>query len=208
MADIQHFFTIALQENNYVLPAKTSQQLTRYLELMLAWNRVFNLTNITQPEEMVYLHLIDSLAVAPYLYGNRLLDVGTGAGLPGLPLAILNPEQEWTLLDKVAKKTRFLTQVIAELKLNNVTVVTQRCEDFHPAQGFDSILSRAFGTIRLLIETTEHLLNTDGMFIVMKAKYPQSELQDIPNPFIVQDVVKLEIKGKDIERHLVRLRKK
>jgi 16S rRNA (guanine527-N7)-methyltransferase len=198
----------ALQENTIRLTDTAFQQLISYLELLLTWNRVFNLTNITAPRDMVYLHIIDSLAVSPYLHGQRLLDVGSGAGLPGIPLAIMHPEQDWVLLDKNSKKTRFLTQTIAELRLPNVQVVHSRSEDFHPEQGFDSILSRAFGTIQLFVETTEHLLRPNGLFIAMKGRIPQEELNDSPDRFLVQDVARLDVKGIDIERHIVRLRMK
>jgi 16S rRNA (guanine527-N7)-methyltransferase len=168
-------------------------------------NRVFNLTTITDAREMVYLHLIDSLVVMPFLQGSRLLDVGSGAGLPGIPLAIINPDQHWVLLDKNIKKTRFLTQAIAELELTNVQVMYSRCEDFHPAQLFDSILSRAFGTIPLFAETTRHLLCSDGKLIAMKGKYPEEELHSIPDHYVIQDVTRLDIQGIKIERHIVRL---
>jgi 16S rRNA (guanine527-N7)-methyltransferase len=172
---------------------------------MQAWDRVFNLTTITGPRDQVYLHLIDSLVVRPYLHGNRLLDVGSGAGLPGIPLAIANPQQQWVLLDKNSKKTRFLVQVVAELKLNNVKVVHGRSEDFHPEQCFDSILSRALGTLCLFAETTKHLLCPDGRLIAMKGKYPQEELDEIPSHVELWDITRLTIQGTDIERHIVRL---
>jgi 16S rRNA (guanine527-N7)-methyltransferase len=181
------------------------EQLVQYLELILTWNRVINLTSITEPHDMVYLHIIDSLSVSPYLHGKHMLDVGTGAGLPGIPLAIMNPEQHWVLLDKNSKKTRFLTQAIAELKLNAVTAVHSRSEDFKPSHCFDSILSRAFGTIRLFAETTGHLLCPNGKLIAMKGKYPEEEINDIPKSFIVEDITRLELNGMDVERHIVRL---
>lgn len=195
----------ALQENKLTVSEAAQQQLLHYLELMQKWNQVFNLTNITNPRDMVYLHIIDSLAVQPCLHGSRLLDVGTGAGLPGIPLAILNPGQHWVLLDKNSKKTRFLTQTAAELKLKNVEIVHSRSEDFHPGYCFDSILSRALGTLRMFVETTRHLLCPDGMFIAMKGKYPGEELDDLPQDVRVLDVPRLEIKGVEIERHIVRL---
>ncbi|MBX3708372.1 MAG: 16S rRNA (guanine(527)-N(7))-methyltransferase RsmG [Gammaproteobacteria bacterium] len=195
----------ALQENGLNIDDAAQQKLIHYLEQIQAWNRVFNLTTITQPREMVYLHLIDSLAVQPYLVGQRMLDVGTGAGLPGIPLAIANPNQHWTLLDKNSKKTRFLTQMIAELTLPNVQVIHSRSEAFHPTQCFDSILSRAFGTLQLFAETTGHLLCPSGKLIAMKGKFPQDELAHTLEHFQVQDVTRVEIKGIDIERHIVRL---
>jgi len=202
---IEALFKKALQENSLTLTAIAQQQLLHYLDLMQTWNRVFNLTTITQPRDMIYLHIIDSLIVHPYLHGERLLDVGTGAGLPGIPLAIINPHQHWVLLDKNSKKTRFLTQAAAELKLKNIEIIHHRSEDFHPDLCFDSILSRALGTIRLFIESTCHLLRPDGLLIAMKGKYPQDELNDIPEHFRLLDVMRLNINGINVERHIVRL---
>lgn len=207
MATLQQYLSQALRQNELFLDAATEQKLIHYLELLQKWNEVFNLTTLVKPQEMVYLHLMDSLVINPFLQGNNMLDVGSGGGLPGIPLAILNPDQQWTLLDKNSKKTRFLTQVAAELKLVNVEVVHKRCEEFHPAQGFDSILSRAFGTIRLFVETNEHLLHPDGSFLAMKGKYPQEELNELPDRFFAH-VSRLDIKGIDIERHIVNLGKK
>ena len=198
---------IAADENNLVLSQIQQQKLLQYLDLLIDWNRVFNLTHITEPHEMVYLHLIDSLILHSYLHGKRMLDVGSGGGLPGIPLAIFNPDQEWTLLDKNGKKTRFLTQVIAELGLSNVHIIHHRCENFHPEHCFDTILARAFGTIRLFVESTEHLLCPSGLLIMMKGKYPQNELDEIPQRFSVDNVTPLNIKGMNVERHLVCLRR-
>jgi len=206
LQNIDLLLSKALQENNIHIADTMQQKLIYYLELMQTWNRVFNLTTITQPRDMVYLHLIDSLVVQPYLQGNHLLDVGTGAGLPGIPLAIVNPEQQWVLLDKNSKKTRFLTQAIAELRLTNVQIIHQLTTNFHPTQCFDSILSRAFGTIRLFVESTEHLLCPNGKFIAMKGKYPQDELDDVPYRFHVHDVARLDIQGIDVARHIISLR--
>lgn len=205
MKNILSLLKAALLENQFCLDDDKQKKLVRYLELIQTWNRVFNLTAITEPKEMVYLHIIDSLSIQPYLHGTRMLDVGTGAGLPGLPLAIVNPEQQWYLLDKNSKKTRFLTQCIAELGLTNVQVVHSRCEDFHPTQCFDSILSRALAPLRIFTETTNHLLCAEGRWLAMKGKYPQDEINDVPDRFCVQDILRIDIKGMDIERHIVRL---
>lgn len=196
----------ALTQNHLQLDATAISLLQRYLELMLKWNNTYNLTAITDPREMIYLHLIDSLIIAPYVKGTQCLDLGTGAGLPGIPLAIIHPNQQWTLVDKNSKKTRFLTQAVAELGLKNVQVVHFRGEEFHPAHGFDNILSRAFGSLRLFVETTSHLLNPDGELIAMKGKYPDDELADLPAKVSVQSVQRIDINGIDIERHLVCLR--
>lgn len=195
----------ALQDNALTLSPPAQQQLMHYLALLQKWNSAFNLTAITDPNEMVYLHLIDSLVISPFLHGKRMLDVGSGAGLPGIPLAIMHPEHHWIVLDKNGKKTRFMTQVIAELGLKNVEAAHSRCETFQPALGFDSIVSRAFGTIPMFTETTEHLLNPDGNWIAMKGKYPTEELAELPSRFLLQSVTRLEINGIDAERHVVRI---
>lgn len=193
----------ALQKNNLVIADAMQQKLLHYLNLLTTWNKVFNLTTITTPKEMVYLHLIDSLVIAPFVEGNRCLDVGSGAGLPGIPLAIIHPEQEWVLLDKNSKKTRFLTQASAELGLKNVRSVHSRSEDFHTTPCFDNILSRALGTLHMFIETTQHLLCEKGSYIAMKGKYPQEELDDIPSGFMAKSITRLQINGMDIDRHIV-----
>lgn len=205
MAETVNILKTALEKNKITLTEPAQQQLLNYLALMQNWNRVYNLTSITDPSDMVYLHIIDSLVIDPYLHGITNLDVGTGAGLPGIPLAITRPDKQWTLLDKNSKKTRFLTQAVAELKLTNVNITHNRCEDFHPPSGFDSILSRAFGSLQMFAETTEHLLNERGMLIAMKGKYPEEELKHIPEHFQLVDVTQLNVKGIDIERHLIRL---
>jgi 16S rRNA (guanine527-N7)-methyltransferase len=194
--------TSALEKQGLNVGHDMVQQWVSFLELLMRWNRVFNLTSIDQPKECVYLHIIDSLLAAPYLYGNRMLDMGSGAGLPGIPLAILFPNQQWTLLDKNSKKARFLTQVAAQLSLTNVTVVHDHCEYFQPEVGFDSILSRAFGTLHKMINGTQHLLCQQGSWIALKGHYPTAELQELPDDVIWQ-VNQLSMKGMDVQRHVV-----
>ncbi|HEX4044144.1 MAG TPA: 16S rRNA (guanine(527)-N(7))-methyltransferase RsmG [Gammaproteobacteria bacterium] len=204
MSKLNRLLKSACAENNLVLDEKIQNQLVHYLELLATWNRVFNLTAITQPADMVYLHIVDSLTVQPYLQGTQLLDVGSGAGLPGIPLAIVNAMQHWTLLDKNSKKTRFLTQVIAELSLTNVAAVHARCEDYQiTSPGFDSIVSRAFSSLRAFVETTAHLLQPEGIWIAMKGKYPQQELAELPKQFKVKCVEPVVVKGIAGERHMV-----
>jgi 16S rRNA (guanine527-N7)-methyltransferase len=207
MTTLLNQVTAALRENNYDFPLETQKQFVHFLELLQKWNRVFNLTSINDPREQVYLHLLDSLSIAPYLNGQRLLDVGSGGGLPGLPLAITDPSKSWVLLDKVQKKTRFLLQTSAELSLKNVAVVCERCEAYQPETGFDSIISRAFARIKLFLETTQHLIKPQGLFLAMKGAYPEDELAELPDGFKVVDVQKLVIHGLEAERHLVRIQK-
>jgi 16S rRNA (guanine527-N7)-methyltransferase len=205
--DIASTLDHALKLNHLLLSTEVKNKLLHFLNLMNKWDRVFNLTAIKTGRDQVYLHLIDSLVIGPYLKGNRLIDVGSGAGLPGIPLALAHPDTSWVLLDKNNKKIRFLTQVIAELDLKNVTVAQDRAEHFHPNERFDSILSRAFGTLTLFCETTEHLLAPRGCFIAMKGKYPKDELNDLPKRFIVTDVQQIAVIGADIERHIVIVKK-
>lgn len=197
----------ALAENHIHVSAEAFQQLCHYLTLLNRWNRVYNLTTITNPRDMVYLHIIDSLAVLPFLRGRQFLDIGTGAGLPGIPLAIVSPhsDQQWTLLDKTAKKTRFLSQVVAELSLPNMKVIQSRCEDFNPPECFDTILARAFSSLTIFVDLSSRLLCEDGTLIAMKGKYPQQELQALPNHYSAH-TTRLMIKGVDIERHIVQIK--
>lgn len=208
MFDFSAQLSIALAENKISLTSTAKKKLLLYTEILQKWNRVFNLTTISNPHDMIYLHLIDSLIIFPYLQGHRFLDVGSGAGLPGIPLAILDPSKQWVLIDKNNKKTRFLTQVIAELALKNVEVVKMNCEDYHPDDCFDGIVSRAFTSLCLFCEKTAHLLCPQGVLLAMKGKYPQEELDDIPPHFLVQDIIRLNIKGMDVKRHVVCLMKK
>lgn len=193
----------ALASNHFSVAQDTQEKILQFLDLMSRWNQVYNLTAIKDPKEMVWLHLIDSLSINPYLKGQRIIDVGTGAGLPGIPLALINPEKQFVLLDSNSKKTRFLIQVIAELKLTNVEVIHARVEEFKPATGFDSILSRAFSAIQVMLSKTQHLLAREGQFIAMKGVYPEQELAEIPSGYRVAEVHKLNIKGLLAERHVV-----
>ena len=198
----------ALQLNSLNLSPDAVKKLAHYLALLQKWNAVYNLTSITIPNEMVYLHIIDSLSIQPYLNGKRLLDVGSGAGLPGIPLAIINPDQHWALLDKNSKKTRFQTQAIAELGLTNVEALHHRCEDFHPDQGFDTIVSRAFASLQTFVDTTQHLLAPDGIWLAMKGQYPEDEIMNLPKTVEVIKIERIIIKGINIDRHIVSLRPK
>lgn len=194
--------------DNHITSTDTQQtQWLNYLEQLHKWNKVYNLTSITTPREMIYLHIIDSLLVAPFLHGTHCLDVGSGAGLPGIPLAILHPEQHWTLLDKNNKKTRFMIQVSAELGLKNIKVHHGRAEDFLPPTKFDSILSRAYGNLAMFISTTEHALANHGVLIAMKGKRPDDELAELPAHWLAEAPTPLTMKGMSIDRHIICMRK-
>jgi len=179
-------------------------RLQTYVELLDKWNKVYNLTSVRDPNEMVNRHLLDSLTILPYLKGDSLLDVGTGAGLPGIPVAIVHPEIAVTLLDTNSKKTRFLQQVKAELGLDNVTVVHARVEEAKLPK-FAMVTARAFATIKDIIDLTGQHCDDAGCLLLMKGTYPDEELNAISGGFKLQDVVTLTVPDLEGQRHLVRL---
>ncbi|MBL1432917.1 MAG: 16S rRNA (guanine(527)-N(7))-methyltransferase RsmG [Gammaproteobacteria bacterium] len=186
------------------LPASVSQcqQLNQFLALLAKWNRVYNLTSIRDPDQMVGEHLLDSLSLTPYVSGPRVLDVGTGGGLPGIPLAILLPDVEFTLLDSNAKKTRFVQQAVIELKLNNVEVVRSRIEAYQPDLAPQQITSRAFSSLRQFVEGVRHLCAATTELLAMKGKHPTQEITELGD--IEPEVIVLQVPMVSAERHLVR----
>lgn len=185
------------------LPEGAEVKLLAYLALLDKWNRVYNLTAVRDAERMVSHHLLDSLAAVPFFQGERVLDVGSGGGLPGIPLAIARPEVRVTLIDSIAKKTAFLLQAKAELGLGNLTVVTGRVEDYRPAEGFDVITSRAFSDLREFVTLTRHLLQPGGFWLAMKGLYPNEEIAQMPPGVKVSADHALVVPGLDATRHLI-----
>jgi 16S rRNA (guanine527-N7)-methyltransferase len=179
------------------------ERLERYLALLEKWNRVYNLTAIREPERMVTHHLLDSLAILPHVRGPRVLDVGSGAGLPGIPLALAAPGLEVTLLDSSHKKAAFLQQAVAELALANATVVAGRIEAWQTAARFDTIVSRAFADLGEFASAAARLLAPGGVIAAMKGVHPHDEIERLPAGFRVREVLKLDVPLLDAERHLV-----
>ena len=191
-----------LREMGLELPPPAETKLLNFLELLEKWNKTYNLTAVRDPEQMVPRHLLDSLSVLPYLHGLRVLDIGTGAGLPGIPLALARPDLEFTLIDSNAKKTRFATQALHELGLKNVAVVQERVEKFHPAEKFDTLIARAFASIPDMLAASRHLCAPNGRFLVMKGVFPQEELAAVTDGYRAE-VKQLTIPGLDAARHMV-----
>jgi 16S rRNA (guanine527-N7)-methyltransferase len=183
------------------VPADAQQRMLDYLALVAKWNKAYNLTAVREPEKMLTHHLLDSLAVLPHVRGPRVLDVGTGAGLPGIPLALARPEWQFTLLDSSHKKTTFLRQVIIELKLGNVDVACARVEAWPAPQPFDTVVSRAFSELSEFLVLAGRLCAKDGVMIAMKGVYPHDELAQVPGNFRLSSVVALQVPGLDAERH-------
>jgi 16S rRNA (guanine527-N7)-methyltransferase len=173
-----------------------------FVRLLAKWNAAYNLTAVRDPEEMITRHLLDSLVLLPYVQGPRVLDIGTGPGLPGIPLAVARPDCSFTLLDANAKKTRFVTQAVGELGLKNVEVVQARVENYRPVEKFDTLVARAFSSIADMLNNAQHLCAPGGRFLAMKGVYPEGELAAIPPDFAVSEVVALKVPGLDAARHL------
>ena len=185
------------------LPPSGEIRLLAYLALLDKWNRVYNLTAVREPERMVSHHLLDSLAAVPHFSGPTVLDVGSGGGLPGIPLAIARPDLQVTLIDSVAKKTAFLLQAKAELGLANLTVATGRVEDFRSETGFDSITSRAFSDLKEFVTLTRPHLKPGGRWLAMKGLYPNEEIAMLPADVKVSADHALHVPGLDASRHLI-----
>lgn len=193
-------------EMKLALTSTQEQKLIEYLELLYKWNKAYNITAIRDPHAMVPLHLLDSLSVAPHVHGNRVIDVGTGGGLPGIPLAIMLPDKHFTLLDSNGKKTRFLFQAIQALGLKNVEVINSRVEAHRPETPYDGVISRAFASLKDMTDGCHHLVDSDGCFYAMKGVFPQGELSEVEKNYIVVASYPLTVPGVDGERCLLVMR--
>jgi len=207
--DLNEILSKGLRQLNLAQPLDDKQQssLINYVELLNKWNKAYNLTAVRKPEQMITRHLLDSLSICPYLRGKRLLDVGTGAGLPGIPLAIVFPERQFTLLDSNNKKTRFVVQAVSELELPNVDVVQSRVEEFESDVLFDTIITRAYSTIGGMIEQTSHLLAVDGIFLAMKGINPLAEIDELSSEYTIEQTHAINVPGLDEVRHLLEIKK-
>jgi len=179
------------------------QLLMEYVTELMNWNRVYNLTSVRKPSDIVTRHILDSLTLLPHLHGERILDIGTGAGLPGIPLAIACPEREFVLLDSSSKKLRFVQQTLGILKLENVTLEDARVEEYKPAVLFDTVICRAFSDLPDFYRYAARLCSEGGKMLAMKGVYPMTEVECLEDKSVIDDVVALKVPGLDAERHLV-----
>lgn len=180
-----------------------ADKLSAFIDDLVKWNKVYNLTAIREPEQIIIQHIFDSLSVHPYLEGSRIIDVGTGGGFPGIPLSMLMPKKLFTLLDSNGKKTRFLQQMVINHGLGNCDVVQSRAESFAPQ--FDVVICRAFAALPDIVSFAGHLVSDEGMLLAMKGHLEESH--PLPGDFRVMDSHKLIVPGMSAERHLVVLRR-
>jgi 16S rRNA (guanine527-N7)-methyltransferase len=187
------------------LSAEAQSRLLQYLRLLSKWNRTYNLTAIREPSRLVSHHILDSLAVLPHLGGTTIVDVGSGAGLPGIPLAVARPEWNVVLIDSSHKKGAFLRQAVLELNLRRAQVVTDRAEHWHPGHLFDVVISRAFSDLPAFVEAARHLCCPGGLLAAMKGVYPHEELAQLGSDVRIRKVVSLRVPELRANRHLVLL---
>ena len=189
------------------ITTEQADKLTGYVQRIDKWNKAYNLTSVRDPEQMMVKHILDSLAVTRFVSGKRVIDVGTGPGLPGMPLASMLPDIEFTLLDSLGKRVRFMKQCAFELGLTNVTPVYSRVEEHEPAQPYDIVLSRAFASLKDMLHWCQHLVDSSGVFFALKGQFPQSEIDEVSDHFQIGSVEALSVPDLTGERHLVTIRK-
>jgi len=205
--DLDDRLRAGLAEMHIEAKPELVQNFEQLLLLLDKWNRAFNLTAVRDPIEMVSRHILDSLSARPFLTGVSILDVGTGAGFPGLPLALVEPQRHFTLLDSGGKKIRFVRHVLGELALDNVVVEQLRVEAFEPADLYDAVISRAFSSLGEFVRRCGRLVATGGCLLAMKGRYPNAELTGVPGSWEVTEGVRLEVPGQMGERHMIVMRR-
>jgi len=194
-----------IKQTDLIVNEQQLDLLIHYVEMLNKWNKAYNLTSVRDPSEMLTKHIMDSLVVSPHLQGNLFIDVGTGPGLPGIPLAIINPDKQFFLVDSLGKRVRFLKQVQFELKLDNINPIQSRIEEYTTHQ-FDGVISRAFASLVDMLNWCHHLPNEKGIFYALKSLASQEELKSLPNTFTILDVIKLNVPNLNAERNLITIK--
>ncbi|NBI43037.1 16S rRNA (guanine(527)-N(7))-methyltransferase RsmG [[Haemophilus] felis] len=199
---------ILLKKTTLSVTYKQKEQLVKLVLLLNKWNKAYNLTSVRDPMDMLIKHILDSLVVNPYLEGELFIDVGTGPGLPGLPLAIINPDKQFVLLDSLGKRISFIRNAIRELGLTNVEPVLSRVEEYQPEQCFDGVLSRAFASLKDMTDWCHHLIDKTGYFYALKGIYDEKECSELSIKFTIEKIFPLNVPDLTGERNLVIVKKK
>jgi len=206
-AELHAQFSTLASKLDFPVSQLQQAKLVDYVLLLNKWNKTYNLSAIRQPSEMLVKHIFDSIVITPFLEGNTFADVGTGPGLPGIPLAIMCPEKSFTLIDSLGKRVRFMKQAIHELKLKNAIPIQTRVEDLNPSEPFDVVLSRAFASLNDMLHWCKHLIATDGVFLALKGQLHENELNQIPAQFTLVQSTPLLIPSLTGDRHLVKIKR-
>jgi len=197
-----------IREANLSIPDPIQAKLLDYIEYLDKWNAVHNLTSVRDPLEMIHRHILDSLVVLPFLPQGRVLDLGTGAGLPGIPLALSQPDRQFVLLDSNQKKINFVQHMILSLELRNTLVVCSRAESYQPKDLFDLVISRAFGSLKEFVRFSKHLCKRDGRMIAMKGVVSTSEIEEISMDTVIEKIENLKVPGSEALRTLIFIKHK
>lgn len=209
MSQLRSKLDALIAQTDLDVSEKQRELLVGYVAMLDKWNKAYNLTSVRDPQDMLVKHILDSIIVSTHLQGERFIDVGTGPGLPGIPLAIMCPDKEFILLDSLGKRIRFIKQALHELKIENVTPIQSRVEEFQPEEKFDAVLSRAFASMVDMVNWCHHLPKQDtGLFLALKGLLPQDEIEQLPDWCSVTDVKALNVPELEGERHLVILSRK
>jgi 16S rRNA (guanine527-N7)-methyltransferase len=204
---LSYSFDEMLADLDFTVSVLQKKQLIEFVLLINKWNKAYNLTSVRDPHDMLVKHILDSIVVSPYLQGDFFADIGTGAGLPGIPLAIMNPDKSFLLIDSLGKRIRFIKQSLYELNISNVTAIQTRVEDVKLEKPLDGVLSRAFASLKDMLHWCQSLTDETGIFLALKGQVNQLELDEIPTGFKVVDCINLGVPNFKGERHLIRVRK-
>nr|WP_211162818.1 16S rRNA (guanine(527)-N(7))-methyltransferase RsmG [Alteromonas ponticola] len=198
---------MGIDKLGFAISEEQQQRLLTYLGMLFKWNAAYNLTSVRDPKQMLQKHILDSLSVMPFVRGKRVIDVGTGPGLPGIPLAIVLPHVEFDLLDSLGKRVRFMKQVAHECKLANIHPIQSRVEAHQPDTCYDIVISRAFASLKDMLHWCQHLVDFEGRFLALKGQYPQQEIDEVSNYYHIESVTELAVPDLIGERHLVTIKK-
>lgn len=204
--ELHEQFTELAAQLSFKVSAEQQDKLVRFVIMLNKWNKAYNLSSVRKPQQMMVKHIFDSIVVSPFLSKQRYADVGTGPGLPGIPLAIMCPEKSFTLIDSLGKRIRFIKQALHELDITNVTAIQSRVEDIKPEPLFDGVLSRAFASLNDMLHWCAHLVDENGEFLALKGQLHQDEINLVPEKFVLVQSIPLLIPSMTGDRHLVVLK--